>query len=244
MRLKRIVAGIITGGLLGLAPTAVTPAQADTVEPAATVSTSAGIKIRYPYKRTIVWGQKVNFDGSATAADGIWLSNDHGDLKLQRKIGKGPWRLISTSDYPSDAHWPNVPATRRNTYFRAFYTGGVDTLRGRTLAPSASRAIKINVRRRVAVKTPTRGTRVTVRVAPSYKRGAVFVYKKVGKRWKKFRTLRTNKRSRLSYRIPAYRKRTQWKFVTRGNARLLPGHSAVITTYRTYYRSNSQAVAQ
>ena len=65
------------------------------------------------------------------------------------------------------------------------------------------------------------------------------VQKKVGKKWKKFRALKTSKKSTFQVTLPASRKRTYWRFVVKGDAQFVATAAEGSTIrYRTAARTS------
>jgi hypothetical protein len=99
-------------------------------------------------------------------------------------------------------------------------------------APSTD-AVSTSIQRKLTVTSKMgRTIVVTIKVGPKY-RGPITILKKQGKAWKKFKTVRTNAKSRASFTLPAPRTgRWYWKFTIRADKSFAATQSPTYYTYK------------
>lgn len=210
MRFTRLVAGLTTAGLLGLAPVAISsPAGA-------TENLTTTVTIEQNYGDPVVeYGTEVSFIGSVVASNGD--SVYEGTVTLYRLTPADPtWVPMATVESGGYISFENFkPQT--NAAYKAVYSGAtaVDAYHD-NYAASETAPYAVNVFRKLSIKNP-RGTFIKGKVAPKYKKKKIVILKKVGKKYKKFRTLRTNKKSRFSTTLPASRRRTFFRITVPGD---------------------------
>lgn len=208
MRITRLVAGAVTAGLLGVTPIAISaPADAAvTVQTAATITSS---------KTAYVYGDTIFFDAAVTTTDPDRQYAPGSATLYMMRGGSSTWEAVATDDGVSYLYFSGVKAVA-NAQYKVVYPGGTDTYDGDVYTPSESAPFAIATARKLTIKNP-RGTFIKGKVAPKYKKKPVIIQKKVGKKWKKFRKIKTNKQSRFSITLPASRKRTYFKIMVKGN---------------------------
>ncbi|MGB0102160.1 MAG: hypothetical protein WBP61_17915 [Nocardioides sp.] len=145
-----------------------------------------------------------------------------GSLTVQRKLPGKAWKTIkkSTSAYLYDS----VKAAGNATY-RVLYSGSGD------YSPSTAGATS-KVQRKIEIKNAgTRKVILSGKVSPKYK-GKVAIFKKNGKKWKKFKTVRTNKKSKFRTPLPAPRKgKYFWNVKIGGSKKFAPSQTGKFYTY-------------
>lgn len=202
MRLTRLVGTLTAVALTGLVPmTTAGPAHADDAPTTTTLD---------------VLNPVVTYRGStrprltATISRGPLAMPIYrtGTLTLFAKpAGSSSWtkvRTVAASEFVD----LEEDAVTRNTQYYAAYSGGPSAAHG-TFAPSDSDVVTVRVKRKVTVKV--KGRTLSGKVAPGHAKKKVVVQKKVGSRWKKFRTVTTTSRSRLSLRLPTTRKKVVYR---------------------------------
>ncbi|TYL55731.1 hypothetical protein FXB39_00515 [Nocardioides sp. BGMRC 2183] len=150
--------------------------------------------------------------GPAVAGDTVYFSIDvvsttagvsdpyAGGVKVERKLaGTSKWTTVATSTGPY--LYDNVKAIKNATY-RAVYAGGASGSNSWT-GSSASKSVA--VQRKIAYKD-VGGNRVVLsgKVSPKYT-GKVSILKKSGKKYKAWRAVKANKKSRFKVALPAPR---------------------------------------
>lgn len=125
-----------------------------------------------------------------------------GTLTVQRQLPGKDWTTVKTA---TSAYLYDSIKAVGNANYRVLYSGSGD------YSPTAA-GVASKVQRKLTVKnTGTRRVVLTGKVAPKY-HGKAIVFKKQGKKWKKFKTVRTNKKSRFSTPLPAPRNgRFYWR---------------------------------
>lgn len=206
MRISRVIAGALSAALLGLVPVALTSAPAHAADNA-TVTTLQVSRNLLEYKS----GYSPFLSGSVKTADGS--SVYAGNVSLQASEAGSAWKTIKTVTASGYLSFSDV-IPNKNTAYRVVYAGGADSRN--TYQASSSGTVTVKVMRKLTIKNP-KGTKIKGKVAPKYAKKKIVIKKKVGKKWKKFRTLKTNKKSRFTVTLPAKRKRTYFRFIVPGN---------------------------
>lgn len=208
MRITRLVAGAVTAGLLGVTPIAISaPAQAAvTVTTASTLTSSETV---YTY------GDAIFFDAAVTTTDPDNQYAPGSATLYMLRGGSSTWEAVATDDGVTYLYFAGVKAVA-NAQYKVVYPGGTDT-DGDVYTASESVPFTIRTVRKVTLKFP-RGSHVKGKVAPEFKNKKILVQKKVGKRWTKLRTIKSNRRSAFAVTLPAYRKKTYFRFVLKGTS--------------------------
>lgn len=242
MRITRLVAGAVTAGLLGITPLAISaPAQATAVYQAVpsleislpyqyqesgripvgeTVDVSISVKYAHPQ-----YGESSVFDGTAslqmfTAKSGVWT-----DLGPAANNG-----YTSYNDIKPDS----------NTAFRVVYSGYTATSDSEdTFLPAQSADVPLPVTHKfktnVGKNKSKKGTVIKGKVKPKYKKSKITILwkKKENAKYKKLRTIRTNKKSKFRTKLPAPRKvgpKYYFVFVTKGDKYFSPSSLGIYTS--------------
>ena len=208
MRITRLVAGTVTAGLLGITPIAISaPAQAAVTVVTATSLSSTQVEYTY--------GDRIFFDAAVTTNDPNNAYAPGAATLYMKRGGSETWEAVSSDEGVSYLYFTDLTAVA-NAQYKVVYPGGTDGT-GDVYLPSESPVFSISTARKMTIKNP-RGTFVKGKISPDYKKKKILIQKKVGKKWKKFRTLKTNKKSQFQTTLPATRKRTYWRFLAKGNA--------------------------
>lgn len=178
----------------------------------------------------IVFGTKLQLSINVKAANGDQVYD--GSLKVQRKQpGKG-WKTIKKS---SSAYLYSSTKAVSNAKYRVLYSGTS------TYAPSGA-GVKAKVQRKLTYKNV--GTRKVIlkgNVAPKV-RGKVAIMKKRGKKFVKFRVVRTNKQGVFRVGLPAPRKgRFYWRIEMGANKWFAKTQTGQFYTYS--YRSAARTTS-
>jgi hypothetical protein len=147
-----------------------------------------------------------------------------GTLTVERQLaGRSTWSTVATS---TSAYLYDSIKAQGNATYRVTYSGSGD------YAPSSD-AVSASIQRKLDVGVKEgRKIVVTIKVAPKY-HGAITVLKKQGKKWKKFKTVRTNAKSRASFTLPAPRRgKFYWKFTIRADKAFAATQSPTYYTYQ------------
>lgn len=222
MRARRLLAAVVTTGLI--APTAVVVASSTAPASAATatqiVSGYTNQPFVYASRKPATSGDNVYAAAYALDASGARVRD--GAIFLQRQLAGEPgWSNVASGS----TSVINTSKAVRNANYRVYYTGSA------TYAPSVSATITINVGRKVKTKSirgKQAGLKGNVKPAAKVK---IIVQKKVGKKYKKFKTLRTNRKGSFKVILPAPRSgRSYWKITFAGSK----GYSKTVWKGYTY----------
>ena len=227
MRLNRLVAGTVTAGLLGLSPlTLAAPAQATEN---LTTTTTLEIPFVDPAKPPM-YGDKVTIRASVTDSKGA--SAYKGTVTLYQMTADNPaGTAVATAPASGYVAFPDITATA-SASFTAVYSGyAATTTYENNYAASQSTAAPLTVTRKVHLTNP-KGTLIKMKITPDYGNEKVRVHKKVGSRWKSYKSFKTNKNGRVQFTLPAPHKgKWQWQITVKGSTTLAPWQF-VGTTYR------------
>jgi hypothetical protein len=225
MRFTRLVAGLTTAGLLGLAPVAIS-SPADAATTYATVSSIAASAPQVTYG-----DDDLSINGAVTTTAGG--SVFYGSVALQVYSTKNPvWTTIQTDDTAGSYFFFDIKPDS-NSLYKVVYSG-ITASNGDVYTPSESAPVAVGVVRKVVFKNP-RSTLIKGKVTPDYDRKPIKVQKKVGKKWKKYKSFKTSRTGTYSFRLPAPRRgKWTWKISVKGDAHYL-GWSTTGSTYS--YRS-------
>lgn len=145
-----------------------------------------------------------------------------GTLTVQRQLPGKDWTTIKTA---TSAYLYETIKAVGNANYRVLYSGSGD------YSPSDA-AVKSKVQRKIEVKNV--GTRKVVlsgKVSPKYK-GKAIIFKKQGKKWKKWKTVRTNKKSQFRSALPAPRKgKFYWKVEVPSSKAFSKSQTGTFSTY-------------
>lgn len=226
MKTRRIIAGLVSASLLGLAPLALgSAAQAEE----ASAEVASGAKRSYattinlqPYHKRVVHGTKTWFSGSVTYVDGAGERKSvlYGTATLQRATTKKPkkWVNVGVDNSPGHLYFTDI-AVPANSRFRVVYSGHTaQNAYQDTTARSVSGPKRVNVARKMTYKD-RKGFRITGRVTPQFNRKKLVI--KVSNRqkggYKNWKKVRTNKKGRYNVRLPKRRGTRYWKIIAPGN---------------------------
>jgi hypothetical protein len=234
MRTRRLIGSLLTTALvtstIGVIATAA-PASAATV-----VATRVVMQLS---KTNTTVGDKISVTGQVQGqgTDGSWgqLPYDSGSASLQfLPKGGSSWQTLETDDQGYSFYFYPVRVTRPGT-FRVSYAGGTNdanydgTIDYQFNPASADKAPK--VQRKLKYKeVPGRKAGIQGKVAPKAKLKIV-VLKKVGKKYKKFKSVRTSRAGAFKIILPAPRNgRWYWRIVFPGTK----GYAPSVVSGSTY----------
>lgn len=214
MHIKRLIAGTVTAGMLGLVPLAATaPAHA-------TENRTVTVTLEQNYgSNIVVFGDEVSLiaDLSDNTGSSPYATGDTVTL-WRMEAGSRTWEAVETLDAGGYNPFTNVKP-RKNTTYKVTYSGATATsIYDHNYAPAESATYAVKVRRKIT--SPSSGFVLTGKVSPKYKNKKIIV--KVSKRQKKgyshFRTIRTNKKSRYRIVLPKRRGTWYWQIIVPGNS--------------------------
>lgn len=229
MKTSRLITGLLSAALLGVSPLALAaPAQAagtytttttigsnaDAVEHGSEISISGAVKYVHP-----TYGETTPSYGTAT---------------LQMMTVQNPtWVDVAVDDSPGFLYFPGIKP-QMNSSFRVLYSGhAAQTAYQDTFAASESPMISVGVQRKVSIKLRSSQLTVLGKVSPDFAKKKILVHHKTkakGK-WKKFKTLRTNKKGRFKVRFFARRGQKVYFLLTiKGDSRYAGWQGAYYTS--------------
>jgi hypothetical protein len=225
MRLNRLVAGTVTAGLLGLTPLAVAAPSQASENRTVTVTAAPSVEaVSYGDDLSVSVQVVDNSTGSSTS---------YGTSTLYAmEAGAAEFTPVATGTYPGSSFYDVKP--KANTLYKVVYNGYVaESTYQNNYAAAESATFSIGVARKLTLKNP-RGTLIKGKVSPKFSKKKVLVQKQVGKKWKKFRALKTSKKGTFTITLPASRKRTNWRFVVKADKNYLGAVDGGSTqSYRT-----------
>ncbi|WP_244928666.1 hypothetical protein [Nocardioides sp. W7] len=213
MRVRRLLAALVTTGLI--APTAVivgsstAPASAVT---ATSIVPSAGRTLISAYSAPIAFGDTLSTSVNVLGADGedVYV----GSITVDRQIaGRSTWTRVASN--PSAYLYTSLKAAGNATY-RISYSGGT-TSRGVQYAPTST-DVTVKVQRDMVVQGMSgRQAGFKGKLKPKGK-VKIIVQKKVGKKFKTYKKLRTNRKGRFTIVLPAPKHgKFTWKITFAGS---------------------------
>ena len=192
MRVTRLVSGLAAAGLIAATPLFVGTAPAQAADIASVVT------LEPPTRPVVDFKDTVSFFGSVKGADAASPSS-RGVVTLQVSTPKKKaWKTIASAEVYSSFYFSGIKA-KSNASYKVVYSGG--TTAQNTLLPGESAAVTIKVMRKLTAKT--KGLKVSGKVSPKYKKKKVKILQVVSRnRTKLYTTIRTNKKSRFSFKAP------------------------------------------
>ncbi|WP_182526600.1 hypothetical protein [Nocardioides dongkuii] len=209
MRVRRLLAAVISTALVApmasLVATSASPASAATAT--RIVSAYAERPFIYSVSSPLEFGDSLSAGINVVDPAGNQVFD--GSLTLQRQLaGQSSWTTVATS---STAYMYESVKAAGNATYRVLYSGDA------TYAASSA-AIAVKVQRKIEIGGLTgRKAGFKGKVKPKDKT-KITVLKKQGKKYKKFKALKSNKKGRFSMVLPAPRNgRFHWKIVFKGS---------------------------
>lgn len=208
MRLTRILAGVLSAALVGLVPVSLAaPAHAADLTTVTTLQASTPL---LEYKS----GYSPFLNASVKASDGT--SVYAGTVDLYASEAGGAWKKVSSKTASGYVSFSDVIPSK-NTRYRVSYNGGSNY--SNTYSASQSGEVAIRVARKFTAKGNNRTFVVKGKVTPQYgkKKIVIKVSKKEKKGYKKFRTIKTNKKGAFKVKLPKRKGTWYYSFATKGD---------------------------
>lgn len=236
MRITRLVAGTVTAGLLGLTPIAVAaPSQATDNLTTTTTAT--------PSETALAYGDEINVTIEVVGSDGSSVIKGTSTLYAM-EAGSTTWVPVATGTYPGSDIYPVKP--QMNTVYKVVYSGyAATTTYEDNYAASESATFTVGVARNVTIGKAKAKLTIKGKVKPDYKRQKVKIQIKKGKSYKKYKTIKTNRKSQFQVRLPAPRRgnKLYFKITVPGSSKFL-SYSEVWYTYSYRPNMTPRAVAK
>ena len=223
MHITRLVAGTVTAGLLGLTPITISaPAHADGQTYTPVITAKLNISDA-PYEAPFMYGGGFYVSGTITDPSGI-EGPSGGQAFLQVLTSSNPtWTTIAVDESPGFLFFDGDFRFTENAQYKVVFTGS--TALGAwddSYLPGESAVMAAPVTRHVVFSNP-RGTLIKGKITPGYGKKPIKVHKKVGNKWKKFRTFKTTSAGRYRFSLPAPRRgKWRWRITVPGNAQFTP----------------------
>jgi hypothetical protein len=216
MRFTRIITGTITAGLIGLVPVAVSSPASATVNltTTTTLELSSG-------DNPLIYGDTVSLTGGVVGSDGG--SAYDGTATLYQYTPSNPtWTPVSTVDASGYLYFSDLKPTS-NVAYKVVYSGYAATSAYEdNYAASESVPVNVGVTYKLNARTP--GTSIVGKIKPSYAKKKVVIERKVGKTYKKYRTVKTNAKSAFRVKLPtgARGKKVFFRVILKGTSEISP----------------------
>ena len=208
MRIRRQLTALLATTLVATAAGVVataTPADA-------AVPTRVVLQVSHPKAH---FGDKLSITGQVQGqqTDGTWAAVPAGSATLQFSPKSGSdWATLGSDDSAGSFYFYPEKAVKSGS-FRVVYSGG--TYGDYQFTPQTSMGKTVKVYRDLHDKLIKPGNRLVLKgkVSPSYGKKAVVIERRTTKhgKWKKFKKIRTDKKSHWSVQLPAPR-RGDWYF--------------------------------
>jgi|SRR4051794_9395763 hypothetical protein len=162
--------------------------------------------------------------------NGVWEQLYYGSVSVTQTLEGGAAQVVAQNDSPYV--YSDIPAQGNATY-TVNYSGATGAGYPPANYAPATATLGVAVQRQLAVKNV--GHRKVVlhgKVGPAF-HGKVTIVKKVGKKWKRFKTVRTNKKSVFKTPLPApNRGRFYWRVLIKAGGGFSATDSGQFWTYR------------
>jgi hypothetical protein len=209
--MRPLLRGAIAAAVLSLAPVAVVTTTAAPASAMVDVATSSTLGNDFPRRGEFGEFISPSISGSVVAADG---SSPTGGVQLQAQApGSSTWRTVASSTFAPDPFFSDYTQFRSNTKLRLNYPGG--TSGDTNYLPSVSSPISLKVFREIDF-TNVSGKRqptADLKISPKYKNKTILVQKKQGKKFKPFKKIKTNAKSKVRFSVPGSSRGTEYRLV-------------------------------
>ncbi len=214
MRTTRLIAGTVSAGLLGLTPIAIAaPSQAADTWTTSIVATPSAAQVEY--------GDDFYVSVDVPSSDGSTAYRGTSTLYAM-EAGTTAWVPVATNTSAAGDFYDIKP--QMNTSYKVVYSGYTDPDQGTygdNYTPSESAPFTIGVARKIT--RPSSGFVIKGKVTPKYakKKIVIQVSKKEKKGYKKFKTIKTNKKGKYEVRLPRRGGTWYWSFTVKADAKYL-----------------------
>ena len=212
MRTTRLIAGTVSAGLLGLTPIAIAaPSQAADTWSTTTTATPSTDKVEY--------GDDFYVTVDVPSSDGSSAFRGTSTLYVM-EAGSSAGAPVATNTSAGGDFFDVKP--QMNSSYKVVYSGyTAATQYEDTYTPSESAPFTIGVARKITA--PSSGFVIKGKVTPKYakKKIVIKVSKKEKKGYKKWKTIKTNKKGKYKVRLPRRGGTWYWTFTTKGDSKYL-----------------------
>jgi hypothetical protein len=237
MNARRIIGSVLATTLaatsLGVVATAAAPAQAAETVQTRIVPGIDGRPEFSSYSKQVAYGDNISVYVDVQAfVNGVWKDIYNGSVTVTEQLAGGAAPTVvasNTSAYVSDSF-----AAKGNATYTVSYSGGTGESPAVNYAPVQATYAGPPVSRKLTTKTIS-GKRAGFKgkLSPATKT-KITVLKKKGKKFKKFKVLRSKKNGRFTVVLPAPRRgKFHWRIIFAGDSRFVA--SAIQgTTYKGF----------
>ncbi|SEB55933.1 hypothetical protein SAMN04489844_0522 [Nocardioides exalbidus] len=222
MRTNRLIAGAVAAGLLGLTPIAIASPSSATENRTATVTAT-------PSETSLVYGDDLSISVRVTdATDGTGVYDGTSTLYAM-EAGAAAFVPVATGTSTS-AYFTDVKP-KINTIYKIVYSGYTATSTyENNYAAAESAPFTIGVGRKITA--PKKGFVLKGKVSPdgAKKKITISVSKKSNKGFKKWKTIKTNKKGKYKVTLPKRGGVWYWNVIVKGDSKYLANGY----TWRTY----------
>lgn len=222
MHVRRLIGSIVATTLAATSLVAVaTAAPASAATPVTIISgSSTGKPWIYPSSYRSQPGApvvgsslSVSINVTAPGVETVYA----GTVAVQRMVPGSSWKTVLTSP---NAYMYDTLRVVSNAKYRVVYSGGTNYQGSFDPATSAAKSIK--AQRKLSTSTLSgRHAGFKGKISPK-KKLKITVFKKQGKKFKKFKKLRTSKKGRFTVVLPAPRRgKFHWKIVFKGDKKFV-----------------------
>jgi hypothetical protein len=216
MRTTRLIAGTVTAGLLGLTPIAIAaPSQAADSWTTSIVATPSAAELEY--------GDDFYISVDLSSSDGYSPGSADGTVTLlAQEAGSSAWVPVATAENTYASFYDVKP--NMNTAYKVAYSGFTDPDQGTSgdnYSPSESAPFTVGVARKLSA--PKSGFVIKGKLSPDggKKKIVISVSKKQTKGFKKFKTIKTNKKGKYKVTLPKRKGTWYWNFAVKGDSKYL-----------------------
>ena len=231
--LGSVLATVLASTSLVVVATASSPASAVTPVETRIVARYPDRGIFSSYSMPVTYGDSISIYADVEGlVNGVWTDIYPGQITVtQQLIGSKSATTVATSD---SAYLSKSITARGNADYTLTYSGATTSDDAYAYAPTAVTVRVKDIQRKLDV-TPKSGRKklgLAGKISPkgTYR---VIVLKKVGKKWKKYKGLRTTSRGTFFARLPAPSRRGQkilWKLAIPGSGAFSQTNSGVYYT--------------
>ena len=161
-----------------------------------------------PSSTAVTYGDDLYISVDVASSDGYSPGGTDGTVTLfAMEAGSSAWVPVATAANTYSSFYDVKP--KANTAYKVVYSGFTDPDQGTygdNYTPSESAPFTIGVTRNVKIDNAKARMTIKGKIKPKYKKKKVKVQIKKGKRYVKFKTVKTTRRSTFQVRLPAPRR--------------------------------------
>lgn len=217
MRITRLIAGVVSGALLGLVPI--------TLAPAAHAGVSTVSVAIEPAHKWITYGGESYFRGAVRTSSGSGVYE--GTVQVQiSKNGGSSWSNFGPAESSGGFVVFDDAKLPQTALYRVAYSGSA------SYAAGVSPSVKVGVRRKITGKIKSRTFAVKGKVTPKYGKKTLVIKfsKKRDRGYKTWKKIRTNKYGVYTTKFPKKRGYYYWRVITKGDKAFMSTYAGFTTS--------------